>query len=124
MSMRMARLTGAAIAIMSIILPSMAEAGDRARLHREPHWRGVYRYHARIPRIAPPIVTVVTPDLSPPVTAYAYSRLDDSYDYPFGYGEYAVYGPWARDTYGRPDVARCRLVWLDGPRLRSLNRCY
>ena len=32
--------------------------------------------------------------------AYGYARLyghpfDDGYDYPFGYGEYAEYGPWA-----------------------------
>ena len=124
MSMRTATLMIATMAVTGMIAPSMVEAGERAGLHRKPHWRGAYGYSARIARISPPIVTVVTPDLSQPVMAYAFSRLDDSYDYPLGCGEYAVYGRWARDAYGRSDVARCRLVWLDGPRLRSLNRCY
>jgi hypothetical protein len=37
--------------------------------------------------------------------------FDDGYDYPFGYGEYAEYGPWAY----RADAANCflraRKVW-------------
>ncbi|OKO82422.1 hypothetical protein AC630_12735 [Bradyrhizobium sp. AS23.2] len=101
----------------------MVEAGDRTGLYRKPHWRSAYGYNARFARIGPPVVTVVTPDLSYPVAGYTYNRLDDGYDYPFGYGEYAIYGKWAFDAYGRPDVVRCRLVWFDGPRVRSLNRC-
>ena len=112
--------TGAATAIIAILAPSLAEAGDGTRHYRNPRWHSAYGYD----RIVPPVATVVTPDLSNPVPSYIYSRLDDSYDYPFGYGEYAIYGRWARDAYGRPDVTRCRLVWLDGSRLRSLNRCY
>ncbi|MCG2672819.1 hypothetical protein ACFPFP_38575 [Bradyrhizobium sp. GCM10023182] len=115
--------TGAAVAIMAMLSPSIVEAGDGARLYRKPHWHSAYGYYARLARIAPPVVTLVTPDLSYPVPSYVYSRLDDSYDYPFGYGEYAIYGRWARDSYGSPDVTRCRLIWFDGPRLRSLNRC-
>jgi hypothetical protein len=50
------------------------------------------------------------------VGGYGYARFyghpfDDGYDYPFGYGEYAEYGPW---TY-RSALARCyltaRKVW-------------
>jgi hypothetical protein len=33
--------------------------------------------------------------------------LDDSYDYPSGYGEYAEYGPWAFQGYSGGD---CRLT--------------
>lgn len=91
--------------------------------HRRAPWRSAYGYDARLARTGPPVVTVITPDLSYPVTGYVYNSLDDGYDYPFGYGEYAIYGRRARDAYGRPDVTRCRLVWFDGPRLRSLNRC-
>lgn len=107
-------------ALLAVLAPSLVEASNRTGPNRKPHWRSAYGYYARI---APPVVTVVTPDLSYPVAAYVYNRLDDGYDYPFGYGEYAIYGRWARDIYGRPDVTRCRLVWFDGPRLRSLNRC-
>ena len=111
------------VAMLAVLVPSVVEARDGAELNRRPHWRRAYGYDARLARIAPPVVTVVTPDLSYPVASYVYNRLDDGYDYPFGYGEYAVYGRWSRDAYGRPDVMRCRLVWLDGARLRSLNRC-
>ncbi|WP_027531347.1 hypothetical protein [Bradyrhizobium sp. WSM3983] len=121
--MKATTFTVATVAMIAILAPSIVEAGDGARLYRKPHWRGAYGYDARLARIAPPVVSVVTPDLSYPVARYVDNRLDDGYDYPFGYGEYAIYGKWARDAYGRPDVTRCRLVWFDGPRLRSLNRC-
>jgi len=121
--MKATTFTVATVAILAALAPSMVEANDRTGIYRKPHWRRALEYDARFARIAPPVVTVVTPDLSYPVAGYAYSRLDDGYDYPFGYGEYAIYGRWARDAYGRPDVTRCRLVWFDGPRLRSLNRC-
>lgn len=120
-SMKATTFTGAAVAIIAMIAPSIVEAGGGERSYRKPHWRGANGYYARI---APPVATIVTPDISYPVPGYVFSRLDDSYDYPFGYGEYAIYGRWARDAYGRPDVMRCRLIWLDGLRLRSLNRCY
>lgn len=121
--MKATTFTLAAVAMFSALAPSMVEASDRMGPHRRAHWRSAYGYDARLARIVPPVVTVVTPDLSYPVADYVYNRLDDGYDYPFGYGEYAIYGRWARDAYGRPDVTRCRLVWFDGPRLRSLNRC-
>ena len=53
-------------------------------------------------------------------SGYAGYPLDDSYDYPYRYGEYAVYGPWAyRAYYGtayprdgcRPFMARA-CAWL------------
>lgn len=121
--MKATTFTVATIAILAALAPSMVEANDRTGLYRKRHWRSAYGYDARFARIAPPVVPVLTPDLSYPVARYVYNRLDDGYDYPFGYGEYAIYGKWARDAYGRPDVTRCRLVWFDGPRLRSLNRC-
>ncbi|MGY3545297.1 hypothetical protein [Bradyrhizobium sp. USDA 4469] len=112
------------VAILGALLASsMIQARERTGHYPGPHWRGAYVYTGRVARIAPPVATIVTPDLSYPVAAYTYNGLDDGYDYPFGYGEYAVYGRWARDAYGHPDVMRCRLVWFDGPRLRSLNRC-
>jgi hypothetical protein len=51
--------------------------------------------------------------------------LDDGYDEPFGYGEYAQYGPWAHRAYGR---ANCRLVqWqvrmARRPRWRASRVC-
>lgn len=114
-----------AVAMVAQLVPFAANANDIAR---KSHWRGAYyqgytAYQRYTARIAPPVVTIVTPDLSYPAARYVTSRLDDSYDYPLGYGEYAVYGRWARDVYGRPDVTRCRLVWYDGLRVRSLNRC-
>jgi len=111
------------VAMLAVLVPSVVEARDGAELNRRSHWRRAYGYDARLARTVPPVVTIVTPNLSYPVASYPYNRLDDGYDYPFGYGEYAVYGRWARNAYGRPDVTRCRLVWLEGPRLRSLNRC-
>lgn len=111
------------VVVLATLVPSLVEAGDGSASYRRHHWRSAYDYDARLARMAPPVATVVTPDLSYPVARYVYDRLDDGYDYPFGYGEYAIYGKWARDAYGRPSVTRCRLVWFDGPRLRSLNRC-
>jgi len=121
--MKATTFTMVTAAIFAVLAPSIGEARDGTEFNRKSHWRRAYGYDVRLARISPPVVTVVTTDLSYPVSAYAYNRLDDGYDYPFGYGEYAVYGKWARDAYGRPDVARCRLVWVDGLRLRSLNRC-
>ena len=109
-----------AVALLVAQIAAEAEAHDSARAYR---WHGAHRNWHRFAQIAPPVVTVVTPDLDAPVARYVYNRLDDGYDYPVGYGEYAIYGRWAFDRYGRPDVVRCRLVWFDGPRLRSLNRC-
>lgn len=58
-----------------------------------------------------------------PVIADAFEAnpLDDGYDYPFGYGEYAVYGRWAIG-------ANCYLIRLrvpagHGSRWRTLRRC-
>lgn len=110
--------------LLTALLTSSSEAGEAGRVYASPGWRSSsaakYRAHARW---APPVVTIVTPDLGPPIAPYTYNRLDDGYTYPIGYGEYALYGRWAFYPDGRPVVARCRLVWLDGPRPRSLNRC-
>ncbi|WP_339037500.1 hypothetical protein WHZ78_07260 [Bradyrhizobium symbiodeficiens] len=111
------------VAIFAVLAPCIGEARDITEFHRKSDWRRGYGYDARLARTSIPVLTVVTPDLSYPVSTYTYNRLDDGYDYPFGYGEYAVYGKWARDAYGRADVIRCRLVWADGLRWRSLNRC-
>jgi hypothetical protein len=121
--MKAGTFTLTTVAILATFAPSIVEASDRAGPYRKPHWRNANVYDARVSRIVPPVVTIVTPDLSYPVARYVNNRLDDGYDYPFGYGEYAIYGKWARDAYGRSDVVRCRLVWFDGPRLRTLNCC-
>ena len=42
---------------------------------------------------------------------FGFARMhpfDDGYDYPFGYGEYAEYGPWA---YGGSCYLAARKVW-------------
>ena len=46
--------------------------------------------------------------------------LDDSFDYPFGYGEYAEYGPWAFP--GCRTVAR-RVPTAHGPRVVWFRSC-
>ena len=120
--MKIRMFTATIVSILAVLASSVVEASDKGRAYRKSNWRHAYGYNARLAGVLPPVVTVVTPDLSYPAH-YVYNRLDDGYDYPFGYGEYAIYGRWARDAYGQPDVARCRLVWFDGPRLRSLNRC-
>lgn len=52
--------------------------------------------------------------------------LDDSYDYPFGYGEYAEYGPWAHRGF---EGAGCELTprrvrTASGWRWRTVRACY
>ena len=121
--MKPTTLTLVTVAIFAVLDPCIGEARDVTEAHRKSDWRRGYGYDARLARTSTPVLTVATPDLSYPVSTYTYNRLDDGYDYPFGYGEYAVYGKWARDAYGRADVTRCRLVWADGLRWRSLNRC-
>jgi len=37
--------------------------------------------------------------------------FDDGYDYPFGYGEYAEYGPWAYRDDGSNCYSKARKVW-------------
>jgi hypothetical protein len=37
--------------------------------------------------------------------------FDDGYDYPFGYGEYAEYGPWAYPGRGASCYLAERKVW-------------
>ena len=54
------------VAILAAFAPSMVEASDRAGPYRKPHWRNANVYDARVSRIVPPVVTIVTPDLSYP----------------------------------------------------------
>lgn len=54
------------------------------------------------------------------VSAYGYS-LDDSFDPPIGYGEYAEYGPWA---YGACFPTQRRVVTSHGWRLRWVQVCH
>ena len=51
--------------------------------------------------------------------------LDDSYDPPFGYGEYAEYGPWAQRGYAPgPCQLTQRRVWTAyGLRWRTVRVC-
>ena len=55
---------------------------------------------------------------------FGYS-LDDSYDHPYGYGEYAEYGPWASRRFGGGDcrLAQRRVQTADGPRWRTIRIC-
>ena len=50
--------------------------------------------------------------------------FDDGYDYPFGYGEYAEYGPWAYRGYaGDCYRATRRVRTSQGWRLRTTKIC-
>jgi hypothetical protein len=54
--------------------------------------------------------------------------FDDSYDYPYGYGEYAEYGPWANRAtsgvgYGGCYQARLRVRTAYGWRWRPVQIC-
>ena len=51
--------------------------------------------------------------------------LDDSFDYPFGYGEYAEYGPWAYGGYvsGGCFLTQRRVRTVYGPRWRTVRVC-
>ena len=51
--------------------------------------------------------------------------LDDSFDYPYGYGEYAEYGPWAHGGYVRGGcfLAQRRVRTAHGPRWRTVRLC-
>lgn len=53
--------------------------------------------------------------------AFTANPLDDGYDYPFGYGEYAIYGRWAIGwtCYDLRRPARASL----GVRWRTIRRC-
>lgn len=57
--------------------------------------------------------------------AFDVNPLDDGYDYPFGYGEYAVYGRWA---YANAAATNCYLLRRKirtgyGYRWRAITRC-
>ena len=57
---------------------------------------------------------------------YASYPFDDSYDYPFGYGEYAEYGPWVHrggDNFGCELMLR-RVRTASGRRWRTVRTCY
>jgi hypothetical protein len=49
--------------------------------------------------------------------------LDDSYDYPSGYGEYAEYGPWAQRVYSGCYVTQVRVLTYHGLRRRWSEIC-
>lgn len=53
--------------------------------------------------------------------AFTANPLDDGYDYPLGYGEYATYGRWAVGAmcYGLRRPVRTSL----GVRWRTIRRC-
>ena len=52
--------------------------------------------------------------------------LDDSYDPPYGYGEYAEYGPWAYRRYagGGCQLIQRRVWTAYGLRSRTVRICY
>jgi hypothetical protein len=51
--------------------------------------------------------------------------LDDSFDYPYGYGEYAEYGPWAYRGYVGSScfLTQRRVRTAYGPRWRMVRVC-
>jgi hypothetical protein len=49
--------------------------------------------------------------------------LDDSYDYPSGYGEYAEYGPWAYRGYAGCELMQRRVRTVYGLRWRTVRLC-
>lgn len=49
--------------------------------------------------------------------------LDDSYDPPFGYGEYAEYGPWAYRGYAGCQLVQRRVRTVNGLRWRMTRLC-
>ena len=53
--------------------------------------------------------------------AFTANPLDDGYDYPFGYGEYATYGRWAVGAVCY-DLRR-RMRTSIGLRWRTIRRC-
>jgi hypothetical protein len=56
---------------------------------------------------------------------YGYYPLDDSYDPPYGYGEYAEYGPWAYRGYavGECVLTQRRVRTPYGLRWRTIRLC-
>lgn len=56
--------------------------------------------------------------------SYGYP-LDDSFDEPFGYGEYAEYGPWAYggNANGGCFLTQRRVRTAHGPRWRTVRVC-
>ena len=82
-----------------------------------------------LPGIATAGTFVVVPGFRPIgyPGGFGYARLyghpfDDGYDYPFGYGEYAQYGPWAYRSYSACYVVR--QVWTSrGWRQRAVRIC-
>lgn len=65
------------LTILALVLVSVASASAGAR--------------SRYDLAAPPPVALIEPRIAIMTT----NPLDDSFDCPFGYGEYAEYGPWA-----------------------------
>ena len=61
-----------------------------------------------------------------PLYNYYGYPLDDSYDYPRGYGEYAVYGPWAYQGYSGDgcQLTQRRVRTAYGMRWQTARSCY
>jgi hypothetical protein len=71
-----------------------------------------------VPKVVEAGGTFVTPGFRGTAYAggYGYARLyghpfDDGYDYPFGYGEYAEYGPWTYRHHSASCYPTARKVW-------------
>lgn len=54
---------------------------------------------------------------------YRAHPFDDSYDYPAGYGEYAVYGPWAYRGYGSCSAGWRKVRTSAGWQFRTVRIC-
>src|SRR5690242_6680265 len=99
--MRRRNSTLLALALLLMAVPDIAAAGDRFFVG--PGSGGIAYAGAGFVRIHP---------------------FDDGYDYPFGYGEYAEYGPLAYSGNGASCYLAARKVWTGKRwRLRRVAIC-
>jgi len=107
------RLTLSAVLLMGALLPDAASArGGYYRGYGIGLHRPAYGALAAGPGVG---------------FGYAYygHPFDDSYDPPYGYGEYAEYGPWAYRGYGGGECAltQRRVRTAYGLRWRTVRLC-
>ena len=96
---RRSALLGLSLLLMAI--PDVAAAGNRFFV--SPGFGGIAYAGGRFTQVHP---------------------FDDGYDFPFGYGEYAEYGPWAYSGNGASCYLTARKVWTGSRwRVRRVAVC-
>src|SRR5262249_14583880 len=98
--------------------PTLADAQDIVRPYGYPPGTAVL-----VPGPFRPAIRIFPQPLV--ADAFEANPLDDGYDPPFGYGEYAIYGRWA---YARTGGANCYVLRRSvrtghGYRWRAIWRC-